>query len=263
MKKWCFEQIHVQAVQAQLNRNTRSRLDRRGGCLLFRANVKRCRSCNDELIMWLASSLFKLLKRSKACLPTFGLTLGHCWCTFWPHNERLERKLHLLCCFSSTVMIPGIRHILLLGNRTEKEGLWSTYLPFFSAWDKHACWHAMNGVLLSLSVWRTTPQPQTHKANLWTGLQQPACQFHFYQNRICAGFLCTQTDILLYPAKRFCCSLLCFLRALSGINETMAAQSLLAIGPHNRHWEEGVFLFGCERHTDRLISSMTRLHITL
>lgn len=74
--------------------------------------------------MWLPSSLFKLLKQSKAYLPTFVLTLGHCWCTFWSKNGQI--------CFST--VIPGILlsfyercHSWFLGKHTVK---W-TYLPFF------------------------------------------------------------------------------------------------------------------------------------
>lgn len=91
--------------------------------------------------------------------------------------------------------------------------------------------------LLWQSAWRTPPGLQTRKADPRMWLQKPGCQFHFHKNRICAGSLCIQTEVLLYPAGSFCCSLLCFLSDLSGINETMAAQSLSACGSRNKRWE--------------------------
>lgn len=75
-------EMYCQAVQDQLNRSTRSRFNPWGGCLLLASVLKSCRSCDAEVIVQLALSLFKRLRQSKAYLSTFVLTHSHIWSIF-------------------------------------------------------------------------------------------------------------------------------------------------------------------------------------
>lgn len=148
-------------------------------------------------------------------LDGWRLSLHHC-SNFW-RNQRVILKiksLNLSC--TSCFLVLQIFFLLffpqssssclnlLTVNNCEKNICDQHTCSFFPACGKqNVSWRRLASCAL---------------ANLQTWLRQPGCRFYFYKNRICIGFLCTQTQILSYPADFFCCSLLCFLRAFSGIN---------------------------------------------
>lgn len=140
VKNW-GEKFTVQALQDQLNRNMRSRFDWWGGCLLLSAVVKCCRSCDDEVIVWSASSLFKRLKPSKAYLPTFVLTLVIADALTGPKMKGLNINctscMSFSFCFST--VIPGILlsfYHVITGKTHRKRRPVMNRPALFSTWDK-------------------------------------------------------------------------------------------------------------------------------
>lgn len=191
----------------------KSRFDRWDGCLLCSAHHQML-----QVLWWwghvcvcvigfIRVQTFEAIKYFLAHLcADFKSLLIH----FWSKNYRIEDNLHLmlfffiLSCFSTVIswnplLLPALPD--LITGKTQKKGLWWTYLPFFSTWDTQNICCKWPCVFFFTS-------------------------FVFTKKQICTGFLCTQTVGSVISCWPFCCSLLCFLRDLLGINETMAAQSL-------------------------------------
>lgn len=161
-----------------------------------------------------------------------GLNINYTSCVIFP-------------CFS-TVMIPGIhsfyqhRHSWLLGNHTKRRPVMN--IPaLFSAWDKHVCRHAVNGL--------TCFCRRVHEERHCSRRHTRPISGRGFSSRF-ASFIFTKTGSALGSCAHkliFCYILLRDSAApssvFSGINETMATHSLF------RHWQERFFLYSAVKNT--------------
>lgn len=261
------EKFTVQAVQDQLNRNTRSRFDWWGGCLLLSAVVKCCRSCDDEVIVWSASSLFKLLKQSKAYLPTSVLTLVTADALFGPKMKGLNINCTSCVCFSFcfSTAIPGILlsfYQLITGKTHRKRrpvmNIPAPFLLGINRTSANMLWTAL----------RRRAHEERHRGRraarpiFGRGFSSQASSFIFSKTGSALGS-CAHKLI-------FCYILLNASAAPSSVFWELC-QGLMKQWPHSHCWllaliisiEKKVFpLFSCEKRSDLLISTMTQIHVT-